>query len=404
MRLRGARGRKAKVGLLAAVSVLALAAGLAGGGTSRAEEARKSVSLTLAQAVGQALENSQQVQLAQLAIDRDKLGIREASSAARRAREAREGSCELYNPCTPEARIGYDVAVEIGPDRAKDNLAVSERNLEAVKRQVRADVEKAYFGALLAQEAVKVRQEALSVAQEQLRLAQVGLQAGVRARPEVLAAEVQVVQAQTALRTAEKDRDLAFTALRQKLGLPADTGITLADALTPGELPDVTVDAAVQQAIANSIAVFQLQRGLAHQGKVIEIVARYLPGTYRHRKELFVQKQLEIQLEDLRNQLELGVRRSYMDMVDAYNQIAQYDKAVQQAEENLRLQRLRYEAGVGTGVEVEGAAAQLTAVRLQRLQAVYTFRISRSQFDLLLQGTPAPQAAGAAPGTAEPPG
>ncbi|BDG59015.1 TolC family protein [Caldinitratiruptor microaerophilus] len=370
------------------MTLLAVGLAFVAGGTGRAAGAGGEVSLSLGQATEKALASSQQVRLAELAVERDRLGVREARNLASTMRDLQDMPLPAESGPSGPGKIDVDLAVEVGPGQAQDALYVSERNVEAVKRQVQADAEQAYFSALLAQEAVKVRQESLRLAEEQLRLARVGLEAGVRARAEVLAAEVQVAQARAALQTEEKNRELAFAALRQKLGLPAETRITLTDPLAPGELPATTLDEALRHATENSLSLYQLSRGVEHQKKVVEIVARYLPGTFRHRKELYTQKQLEIRLEDARNQLELAVRGAYLDMVNAHAQIAQYDKAIEQAEENLRLQRLRYEAGLGTGVEVDGAASQLTAVRLQRLKAVYDFRVSRSKFDLLVQGPP----------------
>lgn len=99
--------------------------------------------------------------------------------------------------------------------------------------------------------------------------------------------------------------------------------MALTDSLTPVDLPDMTLETAIQTATENNVGISQLTRTIEHQKKVVEIVARYLPGTFRHRKEIFTLKQPEIQLEDARNQLELGVRKAYLDMINAYTQIPQ---------------------------------------------------------------------------------
>lgn len=352
--------------------------------------------LSLSQAIELALASSEEVQLAELAVDRDRLGLREAQEAASDARDAEDEPCQrvgTLNTCAPEYKFQLDVAEEVGPDRALDALTVSEKNVDAVKRRVRAEAEKAYYAALLANETLGLRREAAEIAREQLRLARVGFETGARSKSEVLAAEVDLAEAEAAVKTAEKNLELALSELSQMLGLPRGTRIRVTDTLTPGELPGLALDEAVQKALQNNLSLFWLERMVMYQQEIADIAARYMPNTFRHRSEVHQVKELQVQLEDARERVDLLMRQAYLTMVDTHNQIAQYDKAIEAAEENLRLQQLRYEAGLSTSLEVHAASAQLTGVRLQRLQAIYLYRTSQSTFELLLHGAPLAQEA-----------
>ena len=93
-------------------------------------------------------------------------------------------------------------------------------------------------------------------------------------------------------------------------------------------------------------------------------------------REKLRQKELELQvLERTREQLVdtvmLEVEDAYLSLGTARSRVAATAKAVEQARENLRLQRLRYSEGVGTSTDVLDAVSLLTTAEQNQLDARY---------------------------------
>ncbi len=69
--------------------------------------------------------------------------------------------------------------------------------------------------------------------------------------------------------------------------------------------------------------------------------------------------------------VEAQVRGIWLDFEDAKINIPVMDKALEMAEESLRLAKLSYEAGLIRSVDVAAAEEGLKQVQLQRLSAIY---------------------------------
>ena len=72
----------------------------------------------------------------------------------------------------------------------------------------------------------------------------------------------------------------------------------------------------------------------------------------------------------------LDVQEAYLNLQTSAQKIEVTKTAVAQAEENLRLQRLRYQEGAGTAIELLDAVTLLTAARTNTWSAQYGFERS----------------------------
>ncbi|RMG04395.1 MAG: TolC family protein, partial [Nitrospirae bacterium] len=76
----------------------------------------------------------------------------------------------------------------------------------------------------------------------------------------------------------------------------------------------------------------------------------------------------------------LNVRKTYLDYRASVEKLKVTEKAVTQAEENLRLQKLRYKEGVGTATEVTDAVTLLSLAETNRARALYEKRRAIARF------------------------
>ena len=83
---------------------------------------------------------------------------------------------------------------------------------------------------------------------------------------------------------------------------------------------------------------------------------------------------LKLAREKLLDGLRLEVKAAYLELQSSLQKIEVTKSAVEQAEENLRLLKLRYKEGVGTATEVLDAVMLLTAAESNSWKALYGFK------------------------------
>ena len=90
-------------------------------------------------------------------------------------------------------------------------------------------------------------------------------------------------------------------------------------------------------------------------------------------------EQLQEQRKDLNEQVRLDVQNAYLKVKQTADQIRTTEKAVTQAEENLRLNEERYKEQVGTATDVIDAETLLTRTRVNYFTALYDHQMSKAE-------------------------
>jgi outer membrane protein TolC len=76
----------------------------------------------------------------------------------------------------------------------------------------------------------------------------------------------------------------------------------------------------------------------------------------------------------------LQVREAYVDTLEAEYNIEVTEKAIEQAEEDFRINQSRYQAQLGTTTDVLDAQTRLTRAKINYYNALYSYRISLMRF------------------------
>ena len=85
--------------------------------------------------------------------------------------------------------------------------------------------------------------------------------------------------------------------------------------------------------------------------------------------------------EVLRQNVTKEVEQAYLDVKSGWELIRASKKALEAARENLRLAWGRYQAGVGTIIEVTDAQVQFSQADLNFVQALYDYRVFEARLD-----------------------
>jgi len=268
-----------------------------------------------------------------------------------------------------------------------------------------------YFLILQTQKLLKAADEEVAQMTDHLRVAQVLFEEGVVTRNNVLQAEVQLARStQRRLEVANR-LDNAWLDLNNQIGEPAESRKELVED-TRINLTDL--DKPAPEAVAGR-AEIQAQRKLLDAGEleVRENKTGYYPEIYAKAGLDYVQNDkvkeqtimaatvgLKINLFDgyattsrfnqavknrsrtlerlqqMESDFALEYRTAVNDAKVAKERIAATETSIKQGEENLRINKDRYQEQVGTATDVIDAQTLLTQVRTEYFQAIFDYEIA----------------------------
>lgn len=292
-------------------------------------------------------------------------------------------------------------------------VRASDEAARAKAADVVLQVTQAYLQAVLAQRVEAVQQQALEVVQAHLQQAEALYKQGMVSQYDVLRAQAELATQQKRLTDARNGREIALSVLYNLLNLPQGQTTTLTTPLR--ELAfSWSYEESVRAAIESSHELqalrmkSQAQRALALSSEAeakpqvlfavnLETLTRDLSAIEPHasltigmRWNLFdagyaravAQEQREsaertdIDRQRLENALALRVKQAMLDMEAAQQGLAAAQRAVDTAQESLRLARRRFETGMGTSVEILDAILAVSQAQIQREQALYQMNVA----------------------------
>jgi outer membrane protein len=312
-------------------------------------------------------------------------------------------------------------------DEARAGNRVAAGELERVRDLVVQNVRQSYFNLLQARRLVMVADAALARSELNLRSARGFYEVGTKPKSDVTRAEVEVANARVDVIRARNLVRFTETTFANALGLEATVPIEIDDILT---YEPVTLDLAqlLAEALGNRPELHQAQARLdASRAQWVGARARYQPDltvngsvgtasddavvstdgvsgvsfsdtwslsgqlTWNLFEGFFTQhrvKETQALVETARAnyatvelQVRLEVEQAYIAVVEAGERFGATEKAVESAQENLRLAQGRYDAGVGTILDLTEAQLSLTNAEADSVRAVTDYRVGLAVLD-----------------------
>ncbi len=302
---------------------------------------------------------------------------------------------------------------------AKLRAEAQDKNAVTTRAQVILNVRQAYFEALGAESALKVAQAAVTTRETTLRQIRALVQAQINSTLDQSFAEVAVSEAQLELEQAQNDSHEAFARLSAAMGSGEEQNFTLVDEATAGPLNnDVTgfIHEALQQ--RPDLAALQLSRDAAQRfakaerdlrrpsitalaaGGVIpehdhtlhdsyaaagvNVTLPFLNGglySARYAEADLRAQAAEKDLQDLTIQISRDVRIAWLQSNTAFQKLAVTARLLAQANEALRLSQARYNAGLGSIVELTQAQLTQTSAEIGAAVAKFDYLSRRALLD-----------------------
>jgi outer membrane protein len=299
-------------------------------------------------------------------------------------------------------------------------------DLQAVINGTLLEVKTRYYDVLLAREQIQVQEQNLLVLEGELRDAKIRHQAGTVSNFDPLRAEVAVANARVPLITARNDHRLAVEELRRVLGsapAAAKDGTPLG---VVGELGYEPVSIDLRAALATAhdrrpeLLRLRILQEAAAAGEVSARAGYYpsltLAGSEELRKgaterfgdsrtgwRLGPQAQWSIAGRDTAGRVkqaeslsalaklteeetglavQVEVRRALSSLEAASELVRAAQQSVVQAEEALRIAKVRFDAGAATQLDLLKVQVETTAARTSRINALHAYNVSVAQLNL----------------------
>ncbi len=311
-------------------------------------------------------------------------------------------------------------------NRAERTLELNELTVEQITEQTLFEAARDYFELQNSGAQVDIAAAAVEDAQQTLKDAQLLEQAGLGTRFDVLRAEVELANADQQLITAIANQKTARRQLAETLSLAQQVNLETADDIEEIGVWNLSLEESIvlgyqQRAELNQFLVQkeinQQERQIAFSQirpqvniftdyELLEVLddnvglqdgyrvgatlrwAIFDGGTARARAR---QEDVDILnsqtgFANQRNQVRIEVERSYFSLQANKENITTAEKAVELAEESLRLARLRFQAGVGTQTDVIESQTELTTARGNRLDAIIQYNQSLNQLYRAVNG------------------
>ena len=330
---------------------------------------------------------------------------------------------DVYNFATALNQVLYSGgAISANYRLQKLGLDISRTNVESVKQDIVLQVKEGYFNILRTEKFLDVAKQAVKQFEGQLQVSQAFFEVGLIPKNDVLQAEVRLANAVQGQAKAENDVALAKSSFNSLLRMEVNTPLEVVDILDYKPFPltfEQSLDEAIQQRTELKVAGLSVDQ--AKENVKITRAGLFptvnLSGNYlKNSNEFYLNGDLNsdkwninalatitlwewgktyyqvgaskvkvTQAEDARSQLKdnvtLEVKSDYLNMLVSEKNINTAVKAIEQAEENLRLNEERYKYQVATAFDVLDAVTLLAQTRVNYYGALSDFNIAKAMLE-----------------------
>ena len=263
------------------------------------------------------------------------------------------------------------------------NMANAERELEATKKGLKADVEQSYYSLLQAQETVRINKENLDIAKDLQDKTQKKEKLGLVAKQEVLNSELHYIKAKSQYEASIITAKNAKMSFNSKLGKNVMDNVELTDELKAKEFDPNTVNIAdaIKSALEKRYDLKSLELNYELEKITMEDVAsQYTETMYPYQKEKLKVEKMQKDLENAKLRMEIEVRSNYLQILQKKEEIESGIKAVEVSEQAWKLSEISNDAGMNVLTDVEQAQLSYSQAKLSLSKAILDYNTAILKF------------------------
>jgi outer membrane protein len=305
---------------------------------------------------------------------------------------------------------------------SKLGVDFSKTTVETVKRDIILLVRQGYFNILTGEKIVDVGRQAVKQFEAQLDVAKAFFEVGIVAKNDVLQAEVRLANARQLLVKAENDVAIAKASFNTLLRRDIRAPLSVVDILDYNPFPlgfEESLNEALRQRPEIKAAQINIEQSkenvkiaksgfypaisltggyvrasdepsvlgdVSNDRWTIQALATFTLWNWGNTAYKVGENKVKVsQAEDAKVQLIEGiifeVKADYLNMAQAEENIGVTKKAIEQAEENLRMNEERYKYQVATATDVLDAVTLLAQARVNYYGALSEFNIAKARLE-----------------------
>lgn len=289
------------------------------------------------------------------------------------------------------------------------------------RQQLKFNAVDGYLKLMAARDYLEYSKESVARLEQYLRDVRLQFEVGTVAKVDVLRSEVELAKAQQTLIVAQNAYDIAMATLNNIVGLPLGTILKVKDEM-PQDKVETQLPTAIDTALRQRPEILQTTDAakkanegvtVAKAGYLPTIAASYQAGYYdsvfntsgsaNYNWTLYLQTSWTIMdsgltagkvktavelfrkakelLRKTVDDVQLEVRSTYLSLRAAEKSIDTNKAAVGLAEEDYKIKVIRYQAGVGTNLDVIDAQVALVQAKNNYLSSLYEFNNNRAKLN-----------------------
>jgi outer membrane protein TolC len=309
---------------------------------------------------------------------------------------------------------------------ANKGSKIAREEYKRVAEDVKFNVISGYYGILKAQKLVELSEQSVEMSKSHLSRIQALLSVGMSTRADRLRGEVQLANAEVGLTRARQALEIAKNHFNSALGRDLGAGVELTEIeYGSEEIPVYDYKGLLETAYDNrpdwrqyilTKKISEDEVGLAYSGlwPMVSLMGNYDVGSTKYpsyqsdtenwtalisgswnifdgtatwnkikesRARLAANRASE---SDIKKAIALEVKDANFGLRSAKENLEGTGKALELAEENLKIADLRYNSGVGTNLEVVDAQVAVTQARIDRLQAQHELQIAQARINKIV--------------------
>ena len=339
--------------------------------------------LTIEEAVQLAVENSWDIQK----LDR---GIRDINDVIDNQEDLQDSMEKLLN--LPLMFMPSDITNDfvnnllVKRGYGVKSAEVQRITLEETKKQTLEALEisakSSYYQVLIAEKTLQLQEQLLKKAEQHKNIAAVKYENGVATKLVKLQADSAYISAKSDYQDAEDTLNIKYLELNNTLGLDFEQKIDLTTQVGYTPTEEINLEESIKSAFENRSDIKKLKVELELQQIETDTYKSYYTRglqQYKNAEEKILEA--EHAYDQSFKDVELDVRKKYLELVKAERSLNNMTESVAIARESVRVSQLFYEYDLATLTDVIDAETGLSQAEIGRYQLLISYNISKMMFE-----------------------
>ena len=330
-------------------------------------------SISLDEAIEIAINNS-----TQCIIDDLNIAVKEET-----LRQAKENATFLGDAYGAERILNNRIAKEVRPFEAEITLEVARRikqdNINSLKTNVRKTVQ----NLIMAQIEKSVETKRLDILFEKYELQQGKLKQGVITERDLVDIEYSIENKRLDILKAGEKIERIEDEIKKLLNLPFDSKlIKINEDMVFELIKHIDANKAVDSAINNSTAIYNLTKNVEAKQKILDLTAEYFSQTnITYITAKYSLEEAKLALDNAKLNIEVSIKNSYSNLLNLRDRVYLAEKYFSITREKLNMAEIRYKNGMIATDALINAKEALINAEYQKYVAIYNYNLAKIDFE-----------------------